>query len=263
QEPSSSLDSRSIGSRYLDHRARSEPLLTSLGSTRPDWPHALFESKDISCHSPSHFPNQPTPPAPLAHLLASSAPLGLEYSLAVSYIDELESQIGLLDETIASLQLRRADLLQSVKVHRAALSPIRRLPPEILGEIFSLVVRATFHSYTVEQTPLTQHAPWLFTRVCRYWSAVALSNSALWSMILRDHDCTEENPGALPLTKLCLERSGNVPLNVTIFQEMGVSDLDLVVFDTVLASSAQWGRVKLDVLSGFSCTYALLQQLTS
>jgi hypothetical protein len=187
----------------------------------------------------------------------------LEYSLAVSYIDELESQIGLLDETIASLQLRRADLLQSVKVHRAALSPIRRLPPEILGEIFSLVVRATFHSYTVEQTPLTQHAPWLFTRVCRHWSAVALSNSALWSTILRDHDRTEENPGALPLTKLCLERSGNVPLNVTIFQEMGVSDPHLVVFDTVLASSARWGRVKLHVLSGFSWTYALLQQLTN
>ncbi|KAF7364027.1 F-box domain-containing protein [Mycena sanguinolenta] len=152
------------------------------------------------------LPEPPVPPDSVADLLRSSAPIGgMEFSHTIAYIDELESQIAMYDRAVASLQLRRAQLLQSIEAHKAILSPIRRLPPEIPGEIFSLVVHETFRTHVLP--PVTKEAPWLLTRVCRYWSAVALATPTLWSIISVDLDRVCR--GHLPLTRLCLARSGN------------------------------------------------------
>ncbi|KAJ7801329.1 hypothetical protein B0H14DRAFT_3155597 [Mycena olivaceomarginata] len=91
------------------------------------------------------FPDPPSTPAPVTHLLSNAPPNSIETGLTTSYIGELESQIALLDDSPVSLQIRRADLVQSVKTHKAILSPIRRLPPEILGEVFSFILNTTFH----------------------------------------------------------------------------------------------------------------------
>ncbi|KAF8213533.1 hypothetical protein K438DRAFT_1661719 [Mycena galopus ATCC 62051] len=185
------------------------------------------------------FPEVPPPPASVAHFLHSAAPLGnMESSIAISHIEKLESQIAMLDEAIAALELRRADLLQSVKLHKAVLSAVRRMPPEILGEIFS---HATFEVQLADIE--TQSAPWLFTRVCRRWSAVALATPALWSTIFLD---INENigQGAVSLTKLCLERSTNVPLTVSIRAECEVHSPHPIL-DAVLASSERWRTAEL------------------
>ncbi|KAJ7745495.1 hypothetical protein B0H14DRAFT_3897495 [Mycena olivaceomarginata] len=187
------------------------------------------------------FPDAPAAPTSIAHLLHSNAPPNsIEAGLTTSYIGELESQIVLLDEALASLQLRRADLVQSVKTHKPILSPIRYIPPEILGEIFSLVVRKTFYFEDISEVapPVTQHAPWLFTRICRRWSDVALSTPALWSMIFLDFDCAGER-GAVRLTNTCLQRSANMPLTIKIFQEVG-SQTSHLLLAAALSSSERW-----------------------
>ncbi|KAF8122343.1 hypothetical protein K438DRAFT_1745042 [Mycena galopus ATCC 62051] len=79
------------------------------------------------------------------------SPGSMGYDLIISHIDELESQVAVIDEAIASLQLHRADLLKSVQTHKAIIAPVRRLPPEILGEIFALVMYATFHFGDISQ----------------------------------------------------------------------------------------------------------------
>ncbi|KAJ6488357.1 hypothetical protein DFH09DRAFT_379967 [Mycena vulgaris] len=197
------------------------------------------------------IPETPTPPASLAHLIESNVPLrvgSMESTLTLSYIDELESQVALIDEARASLKLRREALMQSVKTHKALLSPMRRLPPEILGEIFSLVVHATFHFGDISEVlpPVTRHAPWLFTRICRYWSAVALSTPALWSMIFMHLDRVGER-GAVPLAKLCLQRSANVPLTLKIFEEAGHESHP--VLDAILSSSERWQKAEISMAS--------------
>ncbi|KAJ7745498.1 hypothetical protein B0H14DRAFT_2986215 [Mycena olivaceomarginata] len=181
-------------------------------------------------------PEPPTSP-PLPIFLKQNAPLtSMESALPLLTIDELESQIALLDESIKSLQLRRADLLKSMETPKAILAPVRRLPSEILGEIFSLMVRPMF------LPAKTENAPWLFTRVCRRWVTLEL-----------DPDVTE---GSLSLTNLCFQRSGQVPLTVTVIQEDGVCNSHPLL-DVVLSSSERWRTAVLYI------NFPLIQQITS
>jgi hypothetical protein len=54
------------------------------------------------------FPDPPSTPTSISHLLHSNAPPNsIEAGLTTSYIGELESQIVLLDEALASLQRPR------------------------------------------------------------------------------------------------------------------------------------------------------------
>ncbi|KAJ7879020.1 hypothetical protein B0H14DRAFT_1622197 [Mycena olivaceomarginata] len=194
------------------------------------------------------FPDPPSTPTPMDHLLHSNAPPNsIEAGLTTSYIGELESQIVLLDEALASLQLRSVDLVQSVKTHKPILSPIRRIPPEILGEIFALVVRKTFYFGDISEVapPVTQHAPWLFTRICRRWSDVALATPALWSMIFLDFD-RAGGRGAVRLTNTCLQRSANMPLTIKIFQEVA-SQTSHLLLAAALSSSERWEVADLDM----------------
>ncbi|KAK7038296.1 F-box domain-containing protein [Favolaschia claudopus] len=153
------------------------------------------------------------------------------------------------------LKRRRAEVRRTLKACRAALSPIRRLPPEILGLIFSEGVGTTyfFGDISEVQPPVTQHAPWLFTRVCRHWSAVALATPSLWALMFVDLDRMGVR-GAIPLTKLYIERSRNVPLTLKIFHERGVEPHP--VLDVLLSSSAQWRVADLYM------TPPVLQQIT-
>ncbi|KAF7364018.1 hypothetical protein MSAN_01060500 [Mycena sanguinolenta] len=203
------------------------------------------------------LPEPPIPPDHLVDLLNSNAlPSSIESRHTISYIDELESQISMLDKATEPIQLRRAELMQTIKTYKAILSPIRCIPFEILGEIFYLVVWETFHSYP--RLPVTQHAPWLFTRVSRRWSAVALGTPKLWSMILVD----EGYRGQLPLTELCLARSRNVPLNVKILYRRQHNAHVVEVLDVLLSLSDRWRTAELMVESLSATTCKLLQRLT-
>ncbi|KAJ7627844.1 hypothetical protein DFH06DRAFT_728234 [Mycena polygramma] len=131
------------------------------------------------------FPVQ-SPPASLAHLIESNAaPSSIESQLTRAYIGELESQIALLRGAKGPSRRRRAELRQAVKTYKAVVSPIRRVPPEILGEIFSYLVPSHFSEIDQLEPVVIDHAPWSMTRVCRHWSAVALETPALWSTVVR------------------------------------------------------------------------------
>ncbi|KAJ7154115.1 hypothetical protein C8R46DRAFT_1227724 [Mycena filopes] len=186
------------------------------------------------------FPNAPTFPLALAHLLQSNEPpSNAESNLIAGYTDELESQLRLVVGGMAFLEMRRRELVQSAGAVQAIRSPIRRLPPEILSEIFGFAVSAAFHFGDIAEVspPIGRAAPWLLTRICSHWSTVAVTNPALWSRVFLDLDRAGQR-GMVPLTKLFLERSRNVPLSVKIFQEsFGTSNL---VLDVVMTYSDRW-----------------------
>ncbi|KAJ7498133.1 hypothetical protein B0H11DRAFT_1801159 [Mycena galericulata] len=73
------------------------------------------------------------------------------------------------------LEEERALLSEYHSQNTAIISPLRRMPSEILGQIFS---------WTLSPAVLdVRESPWILTQVCSRWRAVSISEPSLWSRI--------------------------------------------------------------------------------
>ncbi|KAF7343726.1 ABC protein [Mycena sanguinolenta] len=88
----------------------------------------------------------------------------------------LDAEISRLQDQLKQLQDERASLAEYHAQNTTILSPMRRIPSEILGEIF-------LSSLPSKCALKVQDSPWVLTHVCRLWRAVAVSNSSLWTRI--------------------------------------------------------------------------------
>ncbi|KAI0045364.1 hypothetical protein FA95DRAFT_1476973, partial [Auriscalpium vulgare] len=65
-----------------------------------------------------------------------------------------------------------------------ALTPIARLPSEILARIFSFAARAEPIPGGYSTSPASKRMGWIkVTHVCHYWREVALAHPALWERV--------------------------------------------------------------------------------
>ncbi|KAF5354195.1 hypothetical protein D9756_007138 [Leucocoprinus leucothites] len=93
---------------------------------------------------------------------------------------------------------------------------INRLPPETLGEIFSFVP-----SQGIQLVQRNTY-PWWLTFVCKLWRDVVILTPQLWATIivyldpLRVSRIDTRGDSLVAAWQLCLERSGDYPLTVTI-----------------------------------------------
>ncbi|KAJ7616987.1 hypothetical protein DFH06DRAFT_1306934 [Mycena polygramma] len=92
------------------------------------------------------------------------------------------------------------------------LSPVRRLPPEIICEIFS---------WTLPQTRRVAGSPpigppWYLGQISRRWREIALTIPSLWSSITVLHtiNYSHERVSPLPMVQAQLIRSADEPLDV-------------------------------------------------
>lgn len=130
----------------------------------------------------------------------------------------------------AKLEENSANVRQSLLAHRALISPARRIPPEVLGEVF-------YHclSKTPYITPRDVESPMVLTQVCRYWRAVAMSTPLLWSslsMNLQKTVCEKYRRGC----EAWLARAKSVPLIVRILNDINMFAAD----PTVVSSVVHW-----------------------
>ncbi|KZP16957.1 hypothetical protein FIBSPDRAFT_41453 [Athelia psychrophila] len=91
------------------------------------------------------------------------------------------------------------------------LSPIRRVPPEILMEIVLNVLPGG----TYEDNPYARHDRMLPSHICKEWRDLSLSTPKLWANIsveLDREDCSRK----LECATTWLARSGSCPLTITL-----------------------------------------------
>lgn len=99
-----------------------------------------------------------------------------------SQISYLSLSVNALRLQIDALQDLRSNTTTAMELQNAILAPIRRVIPEILGEIF-------FHFLTPWdpldgcQPQTLDYAPWLLARVCRKWRRVAFGTPQLWTVV--------------------------------------------------------------------------------
>ncbi|KAJ3548004.1 hypothetical protein NMY22_g1438 [Coprinellus aureogranulatus] len=126
------------------------------------------------------------PKSPFTSLLYTNhAPTEQERTLIREYLSDWEGQIAQLErsertmsDSIPPQGRPLKELLEIVAAHRALLAPSRRVPDDILREIF-LQCLPTNHNATIS----ARDPPLLVRQVCSRWRAIALSTPRLWSTI--------------------------------------------------------------------------------
>ncbi|KAJ6580778.1 hypothetical protein B0H19DRAFT_899166, partial [Mycena capillaripes] len=113
-------------------------------------------------------------------------PESSEIALVLSAISMTDAPLACLDSEISKLQekLKQLEdertLLSSYRTRNTAiLSALRRLPAEVLEEIFSWTLPPANHTLDFSGFDMGV-SPWILTRISSHWRAVALSTSSLW-----------------------------------------------------------------------------------
>ena len=150
---------------------------------------------------------------------------------------ETHSSISRLDNAASQLLNEPQALHNYRQTLGALLSSVRRLPPELLAEIFELCLPKDYHEKGAHQAVM------LPSHVCRHWRSVALSIPKLWSKIVLDvSDRMVESRTAL--VTAWLSRSGESSLSITLD---GINVRPIL--DVILLHRDRWQHIDLCIPS--------------
>ncbi|KAJ7498148.1 hypothetical protein B0H11DRAFT_1998885 [Mycena galericulata] len=152
---------------------------------------------------------------PHALLHSNEVPLESEIPFFRAAVSQTTARLARLDAEIVRLQARLGELegerttLAGYRAqNKAVLSPLRRLPPEVLGEVFSWTLPPLREALRRGRMNIEQSCPWVLTRVSRRWRTVCIATPGLWADITLDYslDATEVYPVAAVKTQLARAR---------------------------------------------------------
>ncbi|KAF7357887.1 hypothetical protein MVEN_00834900 [Mycena venus] len=135
-------------------------------------------------------------------------------------LKRLDDEIAVLQKALDKLSKERDALSAYVEAHEVLMSPIRRLPLDILEHIF--VACLPTHRNCVMSA---QEAPVILGRICSYWRTISLATPRLWSRLHIVEPTGLEQPNSLntlrrlqrlEVADLWLRRSGECPLSISL-----------------------------------------------
>ncbi|KAJ7741294.1 hypothetical protein B0H16DRAFT_1032256 [Mycena metata] len=141
-------------------------------------------------------------------------------------LKRLRDEIAELHKTLHKLEEEHHSLLAHVDAHKALLSPVRRLPLDVIQEIF-IACMPTHRNCVMSAL----EAPVLLGRICRSWREISLSTPRLWSRLHiaePQRDYGPYQPILVPIQKLAqrfenikmwLGRSGECPLSISLHSD--------------------------------------------
>ncbi|KAF5335880.1 hypothetical protein D9758_017241 [Tetrapyrgos nigripes] len=176
----------------------------------------------------------------------------------------------------------RTSLEQTVVQYKTVLHPMRRLPLDVLGEIFSSVVAQSVEHYetyiydenydipsfatdvnNVQRLPVA----WILSWVCVRWRAVCLALPLLWRHVFvsfrqsRMYVCSQ---ATLSYWELLLQRSKAIPLDVVLeqvpYRPSQESDSHPILA-LLIPTASRWRRLTLATTSGSN--QGLLKEIQS
>ncbi|KAJ7240775.1 hypothetical protein C8J57DRAFT_1193019 [Mycena rebaudengoi] len=189
----------------------------------------------------------------------SAVPSDTQIPTIRNVIELAEERIHANDLEIARLQRLQVELRNFVNDHTGMLSVLRQFPNEVLTEIFLLYVHGT-----PSEKETSSASPWIISKVCSNWRAVALSSPLVWSRFVVDPP--------RPRTRLLsaqLERSRNALIYLDFQSKSFLASADsLSALDLFLAVSTRWRHAVLDLkradmlhLHAFTGIFPALQTL--
>ncbi|KAJ7605296.1 hypothetical protein FB45DRAFT_953414 [Roridomyces roridus] len=212
---------------------------------------SFFDKTPISSrHQMLSTTNEPPEDAELAVLRDSASTTNAR--LAV-----LEEGIAELRERLKQLQSEKSALNALQEENTAILSPIRRVPPEILAEIFSWTLPGPHEAFALAGEK-AKHSPWILGHICGRWRAIALSVPSLWSLI---HVAGRTSVDPLPMLRTQVARARALKIHFVGFEPDSDSDSDdddsnesrsttqLELFDFLAEHSTRWEELNIVITS--------------
>ncbi|THU82284.1 hypothetical protein K435DRAFT_934072, partial [Dendrothele bispora CBS 962.96] len=140
------------------------------------------------------------PPVPQERLRNHDIPSVTETSRITALLDQIEpdiaryeSEIARLEDTLATLRARRDELKRYQGEYKTLLSPIRRMPKNILLEIFSIVCSESGGSLSMPKTRYSLRrrkdhrvitaTTLSLSQICSFWRGVVKNSPCLWSTL--------------------------------------------------------------------------------
>ncbi|KAK0221298.1 hypothetical protein IW262DRAFT_1314743 [Armillaria fumosa] len=145
-------------------------------------------------------------------------------------VSDLDSRIVRARTVLEDLIRERERVEDHLQDTKTVLHPIRRIPDDILREIFTTCVKTETFSYTRtigNSLDVHSRSQWVLSHVSRPWRAVALNTAMLWSSIELSFDLyhTHNDTNLRYMLDLILERSCGHDIVVAIYSEEDVSSL--------------------------------------
>ncbi|KAJ7592523.1 hypothetical protein C8J56DRAFT_478909 [Mycena floridula] len=178
-----------------------------------------------------------------ALLASSSLPTEAESAYLNQLLETSNDEISRLTAAIDKLVLEREALKRNVTSYKAILAPIRRLPEDMLREIFVSCL-----PYNKAMAPVITDAPLLLGRVCRSWRELSLSTPALWASI---HVQFSPFIAVHRVRRLCEEahvwirRSGTFPLTIGVKHGNCEDPLVIEFTKSLIRLSTRWRSMEI------------------
>jgi hypothetical protein len=144
---------------------------------------------------------------------------------APAEIARYDSEIERLRVVLEKLVADRATLHAYAKGRRSIVAPIRRLPPEVLVQIFHLVPPAASDvhvlyddsaTYASELRRLAKEELLALSNVCSHWHDVVMNTPMLWSTIVTETRLWEAPATMVYSLSQSLKRGGSHPLTIKL-----------------------------------------------
>ncbi|KAF9000235.1 hypothetical protein BDQ17DRAFT_1359894 [Cyathus striatus] len=143
-----------------------------------------------------------------------------------------EAEISKFQLAITQLQSRLSNIRKFQKFQHSLLSPIRRLPDELLAEIFGYICSRRINVGR-------DHDPiWGLQQVCKRWQTVVTSIPLLWNAFEVNVRRNYDYGTIASRVQSCLKFSGKAPLSVYI-SDFPI-DFPLKIFIDIVSHANRW-----------------------
>ncbi|KAK7030532.1 F-box domain-containing protein [Favolaschia claudopus] len=191
-------------------------------------------------------------------LHSNEAPFDTELTDFRNVITKTGAPLTRLDDEIArtrrhlqDLQGRRAELWSFRERNRGVLSPLRRVPSEVLGEIFQWALPLPQEIRYRDDFKISD-SPWNLTHVCRRWRDVAISKASLWSLVVikyGDH-VNSSRLYPLPMVETQIERAQSHSLRIHFYgDEDAKSEPQIQVLECLMRYMSRWEELSIGLTS--------------
>ncbi|KAJ7099228.1 hypothetical protein B0H15DRAFT_819629 [Mycena belliarum] len=215
---------------------------------------------DCATWKPRPLPDRPQVNRVHDILRSNTHPLDTShFRSAISYaapeLARYDSEIERLENGLARMVAARAALQSYIDTCRSIFAPVRRLPVELLVEIFAMSFTSNAEELTENDTPagemdrISKKYLLQLSQVCSHWHVVVMSTARLWSTISLDATlwpaCPTTTANLLGRLTTSLARGGNHPLTLEIGLDNGSDPNESLVMEALAQHSWRWRNVYL------------------